>query len=225
MKAASAHASAAAPSRRERERAFRNRLILEAAEEVFTAKGFDAASVEEIAAQAEVAIATLYKLFGSKEAIFTALVEHRQEHFLVEVESFVRQGADPQERLRRVVEAVFRYFEEHKDTFRIYLSATHGFPWRMRSSFGERAFVRYQTFLAFVALLLQDGMRDKSWPVDDATRLAVAVMGTLNGLLTQRHTRKAERDLDDELQHALVLIRRLVGCSASSPRRRATRRS
>ena len=92
--------------------AFRTRLIVEAAGDVFAARGFQAATVEEIATRAEVAIATLYKLFGSKEAIFAALVEHRQQEFLLEVAPVLHSGAAPAVRLTRFIEVVFRYFEQ-----------------------------------------------------------------------------------------------------------------
>ena len=208
------------PGRRERERAFRNRLILEAAEQVFAARGFEGASVEEIAAQAEIAIATLYKLFGSKEAVFAALVEQRQDQFLLEVESFARESADARVQLDRVVEAIFRYFEEHHHTFRIYLGATQGFPWRIRSSFGERGLQKYQEFLTFLAALLQAGTDTGAWPGADPQHLAAAVMGCINGLLTRRHTEQVRLQLSEDIEFATSLVRRLVGEPTRSGRRK-----
>jgi AcrR family transcriptional regulator len=219
-RASSAAALPARLSRREREQAFRHRLILEAAEGVFATHGFERASVEAIASKAEIAIATLYKLFGSKEAIFAALIERRQDEFLLEVEAFVRAGGTPPERLARLVEGVFRYFEVHGSTFRVYLGATQGFPWRIRSSFGDRAFEKYQEFLAFVAAQLQAGMAARSWPRGDARRLAVAVMGSINGLLTHRHTQPKRAALSDDVAFATALVRRVAGVNGPAGRRR-----
>lgn len=198
-------------SRREQELAFRTRLIVEAAEEVFAARGFQAAAVEEIAGRAEVAIATLYKLFGSKEAIFAALVEHRQQEFLLEVEPVLRSGAVPAEQLTRFIEVIFRYFEGHRAAFRIYIGTTHGFPWLIRSSLGEHAFRKYQEFVEFVATLLDAGMRSGSWHRDDPVRLAIAIMGVLNGLLLQWQTQEGETGADEYIRHATELVFRLVG--------------
>ncbi len=204
------------PSRRERERSFRNRLVLEAAEEVFAAHGFQRASVEEIARRSEIAIATLYKLFGSKEDIFAALVEHRQDEFLEEVGRFARTGSTPQAQIERLIEAVFHYFDRHQAAFRIYLGATHGFPWHIRSSLGDRSFAKYQEFVKRLATLIDAGIQHGAWPpTDDSARLAVAAMGVLNGLLTRRHTDKARGNLDEEITYANSLIARLLGISAA----------
>src|ERR1700760_4255769 len=48
--------------------------LLAAAAEVFVAKGFDAATMTEIAAQSESSIGSLYQFFRTKEAVAEALV-------------------------------------------------------------------------------------------------------------------------------------------------------
>ena len=48
--------------------------LLAAAAEVFTVKGFDAATMTEIAAQSESSIGSLYQFFRTKEAVADALV-------------------------------------------------------------------------------------------------------------------------------------------------------
>lgn len=202
------------PSRREQELAFRTRLIVEAAEEVFAARGLQEATVEEIATRAEVAIATLYKLFGSKDAIFGALVEHRQQEFMLAVEPIVRSGDEPAVQLTRFIEFIFRYFESHRAAFRIYIGTTQGFPWQIRSSLGEHAFSKYHEFVDFVAALLQAGMKSGAWRRDDTGRLAVAIMGVLNGLLLQWQTQPVETNADESIRHATDLVFRLVGTPA-----------
>lgn len=52
--------------------------ILEGAREVFLARGFDAASMGEIARVAKVSKGTLYVYFESKEALFRALIDERK---------------------------------------------------------------------------------------------------------------------------------------------------
>lgn len=189
-------------------------LILEAAEQVFAERGFQAASVEEIAGRAEVAIATLYKMFGSKEELFAAIVNYRQDRFLAEIEGQVAAADEPNARLERLIEGIYRYFERHQAAFRIYLGATHGFPWHIRSSMGERAFSKYQDFLGFVAGLLEAGMRTGAWPKGNAAQLAAAVIGVLNAMLTQWQTGLKPAPALSESAAALEIVRRIVGASA-----------
>jgi AcrR family transcriptional regulator len=213
------------PSRREREREFRVRLILDAAEQVFARHGFQAASVEAIATGAEVAVATLYKLFGSKEAIFAALVELRQEEFLREMEQITAEQVEPRARVDRLIDGIFRHFERGRETFRIYLGVTQGFPWHIRSSLGERSFTNYQRFIALVAQVLRDGAASHAWDAGDPDRTAVAIVGAVNGLLTVRHTNERSGPVDADIRSATGLVARLLpprsGQRDASARRRA----
>jgi len=59
-------------SRKERERLARRSEIVHAAQAVFAEKGFDNATLEEIAERAEFGKGTVYNYFGSKESLFTA---------------------------------------------------------------------------------------------------------------------------------------------------------
>ena len=67
------------PCRPMRADAVKNRLrILEAAEEVFAARGV-AAPIDEVAERAGVGVGTLYRHFPNKEALFEAIVQTRLE--------------------------------------------------------------------------------------------------------------------------------------------------
>src|ERR1700758_1047691 len=53
--------------------------LLAAAAEVFAVKGFDAATMTEIAAQSESSIGSLYQFFRTKEAVADALVREQMD--------------------------------------------------------------------------------------------------------------------------------------------------
>ena len=66
----------AAPGRRKRERLARRRAILDAALAVFGDKGFDGATVDEVAERAEFGKGTLYNYFpGGKDELYLTLFE------------------------------------------------------------------------------------------------------------------------------------------------------
>jgi TetR/AcrR family transcriptional regulator len=62
-----------ASSRKQREKEHRRNQILEAAEEVFRRKGYQATTMDEVAEEAEFSKGTLYLYFGSKFALFSEL--------------------------------------------------------------------------------------------------------------------------------------------------------
>ncbi|WP_439496372.1 TetR/AcrR family transcriptional regulator [Bosea sp. (in: a-proteobacteria)] len=57
----------------------KRRQILDGAHEIFIARGFDAASMSDIAAAANVSKGTLYVYFEDKEHLFVALIERERE--------------------------------------------------------------------------------------------------------------------------------------------------
>src|SRR5262245_11581383 len=65
--------SAAAPGRRDRNRAEQRERILDAARVLFASRGFDAVTMGEVAEEAGVVRATVFNHFGSKHALIEAI--------------------------------------------------------------------------------------------------------------------------------------------------------
>ncbi|MFD7661129.1 TetR/AcrR family transcriptional regulator [Streptomyces sp. NPDC059788] len=95
---------AARPPAQARER------ILETAYELFSRRGIRAVGVDEVIARSQVAKATLYRNFPSKDALVLAFLQRREQRWtLGYVEAGARlRGADPEERLL----AIFDVFDE-----------------------------------------------------------------------------------------------------------------
>jgi AcrR family transcriptional regulator len=62
-------------SRKERERIFRRKEIMDAAVRFFAEKGFNSTTLEEIAGSAEFGKGTLYNYFQGKEEIYSAIID------------------------------------------------------------------------------------------------------------------------------------------------------
>ncbi|MCK4581508.1 MAG: TetR/AcrR family transcriptional regulator [Dehalococcoidia bacterium] len=76
---------------REKQREKRGREILDAATELISARGYEETSMENIAGQAEVGVATLYNYFGSKlellHALFDRYIDEQLEEGRVVIEN------------------------------------------------------------------------------------------------------------------------------------------
>jgi AcrR family transcriptional regulator len=70
----------------ERRRQHTRDVLLDAAEEVFARRGFEGASLEEIAEAAGYSRGTIYKTFGTKEELFLAVGYRFNERFLATFE-------------------------------------------------------------------------------------------------------------------------------------------
>jgi AcrR family transcriptional regulator len=107
--------------RRERERDARRRLILDTAQKVFAERGFFNATVEEIAARAELAVGTLYRYFKSKEEMYVSLLFEAMEMFHQQIQSARESGAPPDAQLRAVWNYFLQFYREQPEYYRAFI--------------------------------------------------------------------------------------------------------
>src|ERR1700757_3545780 len=95
--------TAATASRSERTEITRTRFI-QSAEKIFARDGFEAAKLEEIAADAGYTRGAFYANFESKEDLFLALLEHEVLRRIETVHTRLEKIQDPEEKLRAMRE-------------------------------------------------------------------------------------------------------------------------
>lgn len=88
-------------------------VILDAAVKLFAQKGFDRATVDEVAAEANTAKGTVFYNFKSKEDIFRAILEKNSQDFAEIVERRSSIGGSASEKMEAAVDAAFEFFQEH----------------------------------------------------------------------------------------------------------------
>jgi AcrR family transcriptional regulator len=122
--------------------------ILEAALTVFRERGFDKATMREIAAEAGVAVGAAYYYFDSKEAIVMAFYERAQGHMHAEIEAALDSAKSLETRLRAIISTKFSYFAHNRKLLGA-LSA-HADPEHPLSPFSaETAAIREQDIAHF----------------------------------------------------------------------------
>lgn len=88
--------------------------ILEAALDLFRERGFEATTMREIAAQAQVATGAAYYYFDSKDAIVMAFYERAQNEMGPATEAALNRTRTLEARLRAIVEQKFTYFAANR---------------------------------------------------------------------------------------------------------------
>jgi AcrR family transcriptional regulator len=99
--------------RREREKEQRRYDIIDAAENIFFSKGFDNASMDDIAAEAELSKGTLYLYFKNKEDLYLAL--HSRGHRIMQ-EMFEKAVARYDlgiKKVRAIGEAYYQFYKKY----------------------------------------------------------------------------------------------------------------
>jgi AcrR family transcriptional regulator len=111
-------------------RAVREPQILEVAGRVFAARGYHAASMEEIAAGADVTKPLVYAYFGSKEGLYLAYIERSGSELLERMRGAAVPSAAAHDRLLAGSLEFLRFVEERRDGWQVLYSeaAARGGP-------------------------------------------------------------------------------------------------
>jgi len=91
---------------------------------VFAKRGFEAASLEEIAAKAKVSRPVLYEHFGGKEGLYAVVIDREMEYLVRRMAESISAGT-PRERLEGAALAFLVYVRDQPDGFAI---LTHDAP-------------------------------------------------------------------------------------------------
>lgn len=105
--------------RKERERLAKRQEIVNAARQVFAQKGYDHATLDEIAAKAEFAKGTLYNYFDSKETLFREIVSAMLDDLARIAEVAMAGGGSLRERFLRYATQTMEYHKKNEDLQRI----------------------------------------------------------------------------------------------------------
>jgi len=145
--------------------------LLDAAEQVFARKGFAGASVREITALAQANLGAITYHFGSKAALYEAVIARAQEAMLARVEAAAWGSGSALDRIEAVVRAHYQFLADHPDLRRLVLHVvTSGAP------IPDAAAARLRRLMGLVATLVARGQGDGTVRSGDPLHLTISVM-------------------------------------------------
>jgi AcrR family transcriptional regulator len=112
--------------RKEREREARKNDILEAAKTVFFERGFQAATMDQIAEAAELSKGSLYLYFPSKEELYVSILVEGMEILCDRFENAVKGIGAWEEKLGNIAMAYYGFYQGNKNYFKILFLLQHG---------------------------------------------------------------------------------------------------
>lgn len=86
---------------------------------LFALKGFDATSVEEIAAKAKVSKPVVYEHFGGKEGLYAVIVDREVQSLVSSLHHSLESSQRPRVLLENATLALLDYVESNTDGFRV----------------------------------------------------------------------------------------------------------
>ena len=132
--------------------------ILEAALSIFQERGFEKATMREIAANAEVAVGAAYYYFDSKDALVLAFYARAQSVMHARIEERLDHAKTLEERIRVIIETKLEYFAPNRSLLRA-LTA-HSDPENPLSPFStETAPIRDEDVASFDRATRESGVK------------------------------------------------------------------
>lgn len=96
----------------------RRAQLIDVGRAVFARRGYEAASVEEIAEQAKVSKPIVYEHFHGKEGLYAVVVDREMEYVVRRIADAISSGP-PRERMERAALAFLTYVKDHPDGFAV----------------------------------------------------------------------------------------------------------
>jgi len=162
-------------------------VITRAAMKVFARKGFQGASVDDIAEAAGISKGSLYGYFNNKEDLFYATFQSFQRELVMECETAMAAGATARRKLTRCLMVTMTSLQQNIELFPLTLelwAAASSGPARER--FAVVMENLYSEFRAMTAGLINTGKASGEFRADvDADAVAAWLVGGLDGLMLQ----------------------------------------
>lgn len=105
---------------------FRRGEIVQAARTVFARRGYQSATVDDIAEEARIAKGTLYLYFKSKEEIYLSALMKDVGDLQADAEKRIAAASGARDKLREFVAVRMEHSERNADFWRIYFSEFYG---------------------------------------------------------------------------------------------------
>jgi AcrR family transcriptional regulator len=209
------------PEANQRIREAQRAKILESARSVFARKGM-AATITDIAAEAQISLGLAYRYFADKEAILSELVKQTVPDDPAGFQNLMKMPGTP-ERLATLIASIVgaRGQREPLEAHQLLHHALDAgvMPEEIRESLSKR----YHLLLATMRQLIIEGQADGSVAPGDPDQLVAVMSACLDGL-----TRWALRDPDQfrtyvpDAQIILRLFQPVTKCSRSRVKRSPT---
>jgi AcrR family transcriptional regulator len=152
--------------KREKRRALHQEVsrtqILDAAEEVFAAKGYHEATIKEIAHLAEFSVGAVYSFFEHKDDLFVQIYLRRGAEFMDGMRALMAQQRPPPEQMHALADYQVKFFREHPNFGRLYLHTSAVVLGDVETKIDALVADRYAEAMKLQCDMFRAGQRDGS---------------------------------------------------------------
>lgn len=154
--------------------------ILDAAAQVFSQKGYHAASMQDIARAVNLRKGSLYHHVSSKQEILVDLLDRALDLLIERVSLVLDQPIAPEEKLRQAMRVYLEIFAEHADLSAVLLLEHRSLEPELHS----RHIPRRDRFEGMWRDLIREGKESGSFSCASPSLAARALLGVMNWTIT-----------------------------------------
>lgn len=154
--------------------------ILDAAAQVFSQKGYHAASMQDIARAVNLRKGSLYHHVSSKQEILVDLLDRALDLLIERISRVLDQPIAPEEKLRQAMRVYLEIFAEHADLSAVLLLEHRSLEPELHS----RHIPRRDRFEGMWRELIREGERSGTFCCASPSLAARALLGVMNWTIT-----------------------------------------
>jgi AcrR family transcriptional regulator len=182
--------------RKEKEKADRKKGILSAAQRVFSRKGYEATTMEDIASEAGFGKASLYFYFKGKEEVFLSLIKAGLEEQRSLLKEIMASQLSNVERLEALVSKLFENVEQNREFIRIVHSESQKLYASALEKVHSSIIREHKKTMEGIASIIQDGIRSGEFRKVEPTVAAGSLMGIIRSVIFSWFVREERTSLD-----------------------------
>jgi AcrR family transcriptional regulator len=175
----------------------RRAQLIDIGRTVFAKRGYEAASVEEIAERAKVSKPIVYEHFGGKEGLYAVIVDREMEYVVRRIAEAIASGS-ARERVERAALAFLSYVRDHPDGFAVLV---HNAP--VESARGGMSSL-LNDVAERVGDVFSGALKDAGYDAKAAPIYAHALIGMVT-FVGQWWTETRKPDIEDVANHLAAL--------------------
>lgn len=171
-------------TRKEREKIRHKAEILQASLNLFSRKGFHNVSMQDVAAEAEFAVGTLYNFFESKEQLFTDLLNDCADKIYQTLWPILQAQLPENEKIRAFIKAHGKLVEDNIEFIKLYVSE-YGTLTTVPKTATEKAEQTKADFYAKIEDTIKSGIRKNIFRSIDAKIVTLSLLSTLQSFILE----------------------------------------
>jgi AcrR family transcriptional regulator len=166
--------------------------LVQAAERVFSDRGYHATSIRDIAREAGFSVGGVYQFFASKDELYLRVVDEQWQHFF-SLLSQASQAPDARQRLLALTEAMFTAFEQRKGFFKLFLSERGRLSATFTGEIAARVGEHTRRLRALIVELMRAGVAEGLLRPVPPEMLASAYVGIVHNCIFEALASGADR--------------------------------